>query len=67
VAPKGKAFLESMKLRQPIFRIVDMPITDTILADRFFMKKEEIKKEESTNDKLMDNRGSVIDMFEVSS
>lgn len=65
VAPKGKAFMESMKLKQPIFKIVDMPIAESILGDRFYVKNEEKKIEESTQNKILDNRGSIVEMFEV--
>ena len=65
VAPKGKGFVESLKLKQPMFKIVDTPISESILKDQFYLKKEETKTGASVINQITDSRGSIIEMFNV--
>jgi hypothetical protein len=45
--PKGKAFEKSMTLKMPIFNIIETPITDNVLNDKFFVKKDSGNEKDS--------------------
>lgn len=38
--PKGKLFEKSMKLDMPYFSIIETPMNDKILNDKFYLRKE---------------------------
>lgn len=65
IVPKGKTFEKSMQLRMPIFSIVDTPINDSILTDRFYIKNDEDKHEASILQQIANNRGSMVDMYAI--
>jgi len=48
--PKGKMFEKSMNLKMPIFNIIETPITDNVLNDKFYIKKA---AEESGEDSIL--------------
>jgi hypothetical protein len=47
LVPKGKAFEKSMQLKQPVFNIIETPLNYNILSDRFYVKPEAEKAEDS--------------------
>ena len=47
LVPKGKAFEKSLQLKQPMFNIIETPLNYNILSDRFYVKPEAEKTEDS--------------------
>lgn len=45
--PRGKMFEKSMQLKMPIFNIIETPVTDNVLSDKYYIKKDEDGKEDS--------------------
>ena len=39
IVPKGKTFEKALTLKMPIFSIVDTPINESILTDRYYVKE----------------------------
>ena len=66
IVPKGKAFEKSMQLQMPILSIVETPINENILTDRFYVKMEnKDKPETSILQQIANNRGSMVDMYAI--
>ena len=61
--PKGKAFEKSMTLKMPIFNIIETPITDNVLNDKFFVKKDAGNEKDSILQQISNNRGTMTDMY----
>ena len=63
--PKGKLFEKSMKLDMPYFSIIETPMNDKILNDKFYHCKDNDAADTSILQQISNNRGSMIDMFAV--
>ena len=52
-----------MTLKMPIFNIIETPITDNVLNDKFFVKKDSGNEKDSILQQISNNRGTMTDMY----